>query len=52
MGNAFEMYDSTTGDGELSGEVLKSVITVAGKEGNNLLSLLYSLLYRILKFLI
>lgn len=52
MGIAFKMYDSTTGNGELSGEVLKSVITVAGEEGHNLIYLLYALLYRILKFLI
>ena len=42
---AFKMYDSTTGNSKLSGEVLKRVITVASEEGNRLIYLLYALLY-------
>lgn len=34
MGIAFEMHNSTTGNGKLSGEVLKSVITLPVEEGN------------------
>lgn len=40
MGIAFETYNFTTGNGELSGGVLKSGITVAGEEGNHLIYLL------------
>lgn len=34
MGIAFEMYNSATGNGKVSGEVLKSTITLSVEEGN------------------
>lgn len=34
MGIAFEMYNSATGNGNVSGEVLKSTITLSVEERN------------------